>query len=254
MNVLIVEDEAPAAEHIIELMKKTGESFHVQGILESIEETVQFFSSGQKAELLFLDTELADGKCFEIFNQVKVEAPIIFTSTDDQYAIHAFKHFSIDYLLKPIQTQELSRALNKFQRISKVPTMGTNEIHMLNQLLQRSSKSYRERFLIKAGNKLQFKQANETAYFFADGKATYLVTKKENRKHLIDHTLEELESTLDPNQFFRISRKFIIHVESIGELKGLISSKLEIKLNQPCEHELSVSRDRASAFKNWLDR
>jgi len=252
MNVLIVEDEAPAAERIITLMKEMGESFHVHAILETIEESVQFFSSGQKPELVFLDIELADGQCFEILNQVKVDSPIIFTGIDDQSAFQAFKHFSIDYLLKPVQKQELSRALNKFHRISKVTAM--DEIRILNELVQKSSKSYRERFLIKAGNKLQFKQVNEAAYFFADGKATYLITKNENRKHLIDHTIEELESSLDPNRFFRISRKFIIHVESISEIKGLISSKLEIKLNQPCEHELSVSRDRASAFKNWLDR
>jgi DNA-binding LytR/AlgR family response regulator len=132
--------------------------------------------------------------------------------------------------------------------------MGGEELTLLKEYLQKNTRSFRERFLIKAGNKLQFRFAQEAAYFFAEGKAAYLVTKKENRKYLIDHTLEELESSLDPIRFFRISRKFIVNIESIAEVKGLISSRLEVKLNQPCEHELSVSRDRAADLKNWLDR
>lgn len=115
------------------------------------------------------------------------------------------------------------------------------------------TQQYRKRFLIKSGNKIQIKQAEEAAYFFADGKAAYLVTKKENRKYIIEHTLEELESALDPLIFFRISRKHIVNVDCIAEVKGLVSTRLEVKLNQACEHELSVSRNRAQAFKNWLN-
>jgi DNA-binding LytR/AlgR family response regulator len=185
---------------------------------------------------------------------VEIKTPIIFTTAYDQYAIQAFKHLSIDYLLKPIQKQDLQRALDKFKILSKPHTLGTDEVRMLNELLRKNSRSFRERFLIKAGNKLQFKQVSEAAYFYADGKATYLVSKKENRKYLIDHTLEDLESSLDPDQFFRISRKFIVHIESIAEVKGLISSRLEIKLNLPCDQDLSVSREKAKSFKNWLDR
>lgn len=157
-----------------------------------------------------------------------------------------------DYTLTRIQKQTLSNALDTFRDTSPSVHIGLVERQMLSEVLDKL-KSYRERILIKAGNKLQFRWVNEVAYFFAEGKASYLVTKKENRRHLIDHTLEELEASLDPTQFFRISRKFIVHIESIGEIKGMISAKLEVKLNQPCDHELSVSRDRAPAFKDWLN-
>lgn len=129
-----------------------------------------------------------------------------------------------------------------------------DEMTLLKELLKRATGYYKQRFTVKAGNKLQFRQVNEVAYFFADGKEAYLVTRKENRKYIIENTLEELESALDPLNFFRISRKFIIAIDSIAEVKGLMGSRLEVRLNQPCEHDLSVSRNRAQEFKKWLNR
>ncbi len=255
MNVVIVEDEAPAAERIISIMKKTGEPFVVQGILESIEEAVEFFSSSQKTDLLFLDIELADGKCFEIFNQVKVEVPIIFTSTNDQYALQAFKHFSIDYLLKPIQQEDVDKSLEKWRRITshKASFINDQVVH-LKDWSKKEIQKPKERLLIKSGNKLQYKPTEEVAYIIADGKEVYIYTKSENKKFLIDYTLEQLESLLDNQKFFRISRKVIVNADVIAEVKGLISTRLEVKLNQPCEHELTISRDRAAIFKAWLDQ
>lgn len=255
MNVLIVEEEVPAAEHIISILRKTGEPFVLQGILKSAEEAVEFFSSGQKADLLFLDVELSDGKCFKIFNQVKVEAPIIFTSDDDQYALQAFKHFSIDYLLKPIQQEDVVNALEKWKRIS-APKTSVNHYPLIqpkNRVKEEEHKP-KERLLIKSGNKLQYKPTEEVAYIFADGKEVYIYTKTESKKFLIDYTLEQLESLLDKQKFFRISRKVIVNADVIAEVKGLISTRLEVKLNQPCEHELTISRDRSARFKAWLDQ
>jgi DNA-binding LytR/AlgR family response regulator len=254
MNVLIAEDEPLASERLVALLKECEPTITITEQVDSVEGLVQFYQSGKAVDLLMLDIQLADGKSFEAFKKTEISTPIIFTTAYDQYAIQAFKHLSIDYLLKPIQKEDLQKALDKFKRISNPQTIGLDEVKMLNEFLRKSSLNYRERFLIKAGNKLQFKQVNETAYFYADGKATYLVTKKENRKHLIDHTLEDLESSLDPKQFFRISRRFIIHIDSILEVKGLMSSRLDIKLNQSCDQELSVSREKAKAFKSWLDR
>jgi DNA-binding LytR/AlgR family response regulator len=255
MNVLIVENEVPAAEHIISLMKKTGEPFVVQGIHESIEEAVNFFSSGQKTDLLFMDIELADGKCFEIFDQVKVEAPIIFTSANDQYALQAFKHFSIDYLLKPLQQEDVDKALEKWRRITTRQTSLINDrLIKLKDWPKKEKQKPKERLLIKSGNKLQFKPTEEVAYIFADGKEVYIYTKNENKKFLIDYTLEQLESLLDEHKFFRISRKVIVNADVIAEVKGLISTRLEVKLNQPSEHELTISRDRSAEFKVWLDQ
>lgn len=254
MKVLIVEDEPLAAERLQLLLKSCEPDVEIIDQVDSVEESVNFFRSGKKIDLLFLDIQLADGKSFEIFDKVKMDVPIIFTTAFDQYAIQAFKVHSIDYLLKPLQQSDLQRALDKFKKLSAPTTLTTADLISLKTLLAQNSKSFKERFIIKSGNKLHYKPASEVAYFYADGKLAFLVSKKENRKYLVDHTLEELETTLDPKFFFRISRKFILSVDCISEVKGLISTKLVVKLNQPCEHDLSVSRDRAQDFKNWLDR
>jgi DNA-binding LytR/AlgR family response regulator len=254
MNVLIVEDEALAAERLTGLLKKTGEPFVLKGTLESIEETVSFFSSGQKTDLLFLDIELADGKSFEIFNRITVDAPIIFTTAYDQYALQAFKHFSIDYLLKPVQQADLNHALTKWKRLGANQENVQQQLSQLKEWLLSDKQKPKERLLIKSGNKLHYKPSEEVAWFYADGKEVYIYTRNENKKFLIDYTLEQLESLLDKQKFFRISRKAIVNADAIAEVKGLISTRLEVKLNQPCEHELTISRDRSAAFKAWLDR
>lgn len=254
MKVLIVEDEILAAERLQSLLKECLPDVVVMDQFDSVEDTVTFFRAGSNVDLLLLDIQLADGKSFEIFDKVSIDAPVIFTTAYDQYAIHAFKFHSIDYLLKPVQKEDLQQALNKLKRLSTPKLLDPGEMQLLRDLLTKSTKSYKERFIIKAGNKLQYKSAAEIAYFFAEGKEAYLVTKKENRKYLIDQTLEELDQILSPLNFFRISRKFIVSIDSILEVKGLVSTRLEVKLNQLCEHDLSVSRDRAHDFKCWLDR
>jgi DNA-binding LytR/AlgR family response regulator len=254
MNVVIVEDEPLAAERLVSLLSKTKEIVTIQAILESIEDSVSFFSSDKKADLLFLDIELADGKSFEIFSKVKVNIPIIFITAYDQYALQAFKHFSIDYLLKPVQQADLEAALDKWRRMTEKPLLANDQLLRMQEWINKQRPSYKERLLIKSGNKLQYKPTEEVAYFYADGKEVYLFTRKDNKKFLIDYSLEELESQLDKQMFFRISRKAIVNVGVIAEVKGLISTRLEIKLNQPCEHELTISRERSASFKAWLDR
>jgi DNA-binding LytR/AlgR family response regulator len=255
MNVLIVENDTEAAEHLNTLLKKSGKSIVIQDKLESIKQTVTYFSSGKTTDLVFLNIELADGKCFEIFNQVKVDVPIIFMNANDQYALQAFKHFGIDYLLKPIQQEDVEKALEKWRRLAPNQTSLINEqfIQMKDRLGKENQKP-KQRILIKSGNKLQYKHAEEVAYFYADGKEVYIYTRTENKKFLIDYTLEQLETQLDKEKFFRISRKAIVNADVISEIKGIISTRLEVKLNQPCEHELTISRDRSSSFKAWLDR
>lgn len=254
MKVLIAEDELLAAERIQGLLKVCAPEAVVVEQVDSVEDTISFFKSGNNIDLLLLDIQLADGKSFEIFDKINVDVPVIFITAYDQYAIQAFKFHSIDYLLKPIQQEDFQRAIDKYKRHTVPRMLEPLEISALRELLTKTTRSFKERFLIKAGNKLQYKPSADVAYFFAEGKEAYLVTKKENRKYLIDQTLEELESVLDPGSFFRISRKFIISIDSVAEVRGLASTRMDVKLNQPCEHELSVSRDRAPLFKNWLDR
>ncbi|HRJ30653.1 MAG TPA: LytTR family DNA-binding domain-containing protein [Cyclobacteriaceae bacterium] len=253
MKVLLAEDEPLAAERLIGLLKECDPAIEVTEQVDSVEELVRFFKAQNSIDLLLLDIQLADGKSFEVFDKVQIDKPIIFTTAYDHYAIQAFKHYSVDYLLKPVKKNELQFALEKFKKLTP-KFIQSEELALLREVLKKSSGTFKERFLLKSGNKLQFKQASEVAYFYADGKAAFLITKSENRKYLIDHTLEELESLLDPVRFFRISRKFIVCIDAINEVKGLISSRLEIKINQPCEHELFVSRERTASFKTWLDR
>jgi DNA-binding LytR/AlgR family response regulator len=254
MNVVIVEDEYLAAERLHQLIMECEPRAFVVGRFEGIDDTVQFFRAGNMVDLMMLDIQLADGKAFELLEKINPDIPIIFTTAFDNFALQAFKHHSIDYLLKPIQPEELKASLEKFRRISENRALKADEINSLKTLLAKANRNFRERIIIKTGNKLYFKQSNDVALFIAEGKNNYLQARNDIRKFLIDHTLEELESMLDPDMFHRISRKFIINIDSIAEVKGLVSGKLEIKLNQPCEYELLVSRDRAQEFKKWLNR
>lgn len=253
MRAIVVEDEQLAAERLIELIKRIDPSIQLAGQFDTISDTVAFLQTQPPPDLIFLDIQLADGRSFEIFDKAAVDAPIIFTTAYDQHTLKAFKLNSIDYLLKPVQQNDLRQALEKFKKVVR-KGLNAGELDALKEIIRTKSQSYKHRLVIKAGNKIQFKPAEEVGYFFADGKEAYMVSRKENRKYLVSYTLEELENILDPNEFFRISRKFIVRADAIVEVRGLISSKLEVKLSQPTEHELAVSRDRAQEFKKWLDQ
>jgi DNA-binding LytR/AlgR family response regulator len=255
MKTIIVEDEILAADRLADLIRSAEPAAIITERFDTVQDTVNFFQSGGTADLIFMDIQLADGKSFEIFTHVDVKIPVIFTTAYDQYALEAFKTNSIDYLLKPVQIEDLQRAIGKYKGLNKSGgPLGESELDAIRQLLRQSAGEYKERIMIKSGNKLQYKPVDSAAYFYADGKAVYMAVRGEGTRYLIDHTLEELEKILNPRFFFRISRKFLVNFNAIAELRGLVSSKLEIKLNQPCEHELVVSRERAADLKVWLDR
>lgn len=253
MRAIVVEDEELAAERLIDLIKAIDPAIEIKAQLDTIAETVHFLKTQPAPDLIFLDIQLADGRSFEIFEKAPIDSPIIFITAYDQFTLKAFKVNSIDYLLKPVQKEDLRLALDKLKKLNRKGLNG-EELDLLKEIIKSKGQSYKQRLVIKAGNKIQFKSAEEVAYFFADGKEAYMVSRKENRKHLIGYTLEELEEILDPKDFFRISRKFIVRADAIAEVKGLISSRLEVKLIQNTEHELAVSRERAQDFKTWLDQ
>lgn len=256
MEAIIIEDEVEAAERLTLLIKDCDPSIKVVQQIDSVQDVVSYFLSGKQPDLVFMDIQLADGKSFEIFDKVRIESPIIFTTAFDQYALQAFKQYSIDYLLKPIQSEELHSAIDKLRKVYQPGSTRLNEsdIKALKEILGGANNKYKQRLLIKSGNKLQYKPTQAVAYFFADGKNAYLVGKGDGKRALIDHTLEELEDMLNPDHFFRISRKYIVNFDAVHEIKGLISAKVEVRLNQLCEHDLAVSRDRIHDFKSWLDR
>jgi DNA-binding LytR/AlgR family response regulator len=253
MKVLIAEDEVLAAERLTQMISEYDSTIVIAAQLDSVSEVVDFLKSGSPLDLMFLDIQLADGKSFEIFDLVSTDVPIIFTTAYDQYTLKAFKFHSIDYLLKPVQSKELDQAIDKYKRI-KTNSITNDSLQSLRDLIEKKVPSYKQRIVVKAGNKLQFRPAEDVAYFFADGKEAYMITQKENRKHLIGYTLEELEQLLHPDDFFRISRKFIVRADAIAEVKGTMSTRLEIRLNNDNHHELTVSRERVTDFKRWLDK
>lgn len=252
MNVAIAEDETLAADRLADLVMAFDPKIQIAGRFDSVQDLIAFFSANQ-VDLLFLDIQLADGKSFELFNKIELLTPVIFTTAFDQYALQAFKLHSIDYLLKPIQQNELHAALKKFKMLRAAQTIDGKQWEVLKELVRMPVQTYKQRFLVKSGNKLLYKQTAQVACFFADGKLAYLVTS-DNKKYLIDHTLEELERLLNPENFFRISRKFIINIDSIAEVKGSVSSGMEVFLHQKLEFQMAVSREKIIDFKKWLDR
>lgn len=255
MEACIIEDEVEAAERLTSLIGECDPAIKIVQRIDSVQDLIIYFQSGKQPDVVFMDIQLADGKSFEIFDKVSIECPIIFTTAFDQYTLQAFKQYSIDYLLKPIQQNELHAAIEKLRKIYHPGTRLTDsDIRALKEIIGSAGNRFKQRLLIKSGNKLQYKPTQSVAYFFADGKNAYLVGKGDSKKALIDHTLEELEDILNPEHFFRISRRHIVNFDAVYEVKGLISSKIEVRLNQPCEHELIVSRERVHEFKMWLDR
>jgi DNA-binding LytR/AlgR family response regulator len=252
MTVVIAEDENLAAERLEELVLAFDPAIQIAGRFDSVQDLTTYFQHNT-VDLLFMDIQLADGKGFEVFNKVDILTPVIFTTAYDQYALQAFKLYSVDYLLKPIQEHELYAALNKFKKLTASQTLNGTQWDVLKELAKLPVRSFKQRFLVKSGNKLLYKQVSQIACFFADGKLAYLVTT-DSRKFLIDHTLEELENMINPDSFFRISRKFIVHIDSVAEVKGSVSSGMEVLLHQKIEIPLSVSRDKIVDFKKWLDR
>lgn len=256
MNVLIVEDESLAAERLEKLLKQYDPSINILYQIDTVNDAAVFMDSHRdKLDLVFLDIQLADGKSFEIFNKITYNKPVIFTTAYDQYALNAFKVNSIDYLLKPIKLEELEAALNKYKEVAS----GSNSSNMaidsdLIKSILHSSKEFKQRFLVKYGNKIQFKNVEDAAFFSAEDKICHLHSYAPGKKYLIDHTLEELESQLlDPEKFFRINRQYILNIDSIKEVRN-DNQRLTVILKTGSDRILQVSKTKTSEFKAWLDK
>jgi DNA-binding LytR/AlgR family response regulator len=252
MKVLIVEDEPPAAKRLRQLLLEKRPAALVVGMQDGVENTVRWLRSNPTPDLLFFDIQLADGLSFDIFQQQPISAPVIFTTAYDQYTLQAFKLNSVDYLLKPIDPEELEQALQKFDRwFGPRPALTPETLQNLLQTF--AQPSYKERFMIKIGQQLTYILAQDVAYFYSeDGLAFAQMNDK--KRHAIDYTLDQLEDRLDPRYFFRLNRKVIAHIQSIRKAEPYFNSRFILELQPPASFELIISRDRASAFKAWLDK
>ena len=254
MTTIIIEDEKPAAR----LLQRKLERLNIQvGVmLHSVEEAINWFSNNEHPELIFLDIQLSDGLSFEIFEKIEIKSAVIFTTAYDEYALRAFKLNSIDYLLKPIDEDDLEVAVSKFKaRLPKQETgsrdFGMDFEQIKKMLSNPYEKNYKKRFTVKIGQHLKVISTDEIECFFSENKGTYLHTF-DNRNYLIETTLELLEQELDPAAFYRVSRKFIVPLKAIKEIVVYSNSRLKVILPSYKEDEVIVSREKVSDFKNWI--
>ena len=244
MNILIVEDEDLAVKKLLKTLNAVDATANVVGTTDSIQATVEWLQENPRPDLVLMDIELADGQSFEIFNLVDLTSPVVFTTSYDEYALKAFKVNSVDYLLKPIQKDELKNAIDKFrQNYSKAETSSNLEtlVKELQQKLQ--PKEYRKRFLVKNGTKLVSVEVDDISYFYSDGRLNFFKTF-DNKKFIVDYTMEELEDMLDPGKYFRISRPFFVSVNSIDKIDDYFGNRLILQLKPAVDKEALVSRDQ----------
>jgi len=250
MDVLIIEDEKPAARLLQRKLNKFG--IEANTMLHSVEEAIAWFQTNPHPELIFLDIQLSDGLSFEIFDAVQISSAIIFTTAYDEYALRAFKLNSIDYLLKPIDEEDLEAAVNKYKdRSPKQQSLSLDFDQIKRMLVNPAEKAYKKRFTIKMGQHLKMVNVDDAECFYSENKGTYIHTS-DNRNYLLESTLEQLESELDPAQFFRVSRKHIVSVKAIKDIVVYSNSRLKIVLPSYKEDEVIVSRERVNDFREWL--
>lgn len=249
LRIVIVEDEKPAARLLERKIEKLG--YQVLEMITSVEDAVHWFQQNEEPDLIFLDIQLADGLSFEIFDQVEVKSAIIFTTAYDAYALRAFKLNSIDYLLKPIGDADLKKAIDKFNEQRASFFAFTEQLNLFKSFLSTTPKENKERFLIKIGTQLKIIPIGEVVCFFSANKSTYLKTR-DGREYILDNSLDEVEKTIEAEQFFRISRKHIVAVDAIKEIIAYSNSRLKLNLHVDFEEELIVSREKVTDFKLWL--
>ncbi len=251
MNIIIIEDEKPSARRLQRMLQNLG--LNAETMLHSVEESLAWFQHNNHPDLIFLDIQLSDGLSFEIFESINIKSAVIFTTAYDEYALQAFKLNSIDYLLKPIDDDELATAVKKYQERSPTKQTVTIDFNDIKKLLVNPiDRTYKKRFSVKVGQHLKLVAIDEIECFYSENKGTYLHTL-DGRNYLLDTTLELLEHELEPQTFFRINRKFFVNINAIKDMVSYTNSRLQIKLNSYNADEVIVARERVKDFKEWLE-
>ncbi|UYZ58218.1 LytR/AlgR family response regulator transcription factor [Hymenobacter latericus] len=253
MRTLIIEDEQFAADILANLIQQARPDAQVLAMLGSVEESVEWLAAHQAPDVIFCDIHLSDGSSFEIFRQVEVKCPVIFTTAYNQYAIEAFKVNSVDYLLKPVQLPDVAQALRKYEESRKhYLADGLGNLQSLLQSFQAPQRQYRARFLVKNGQSIKVVPLHDIAYFQAEDAVVFLVTH-EKKRFIVNFTLDQLEEQLDPQQFFRANRQYIVHINAVSEVKPYLKGRLFLQLNPAPAEGIFISSTRAASFKQWLD-
>ncbi len=250
MRVIIIEDETPAANRLVKMLQSTDDEIEVVKKLDSVEASVNYLKSAGNIDLIFMDIQLADGLSFDIFQQTEIKSPVIFTTAFDQYTLKAFKVNSVDYLLKPIDENELQEALKKHKKLYLNNEQNLSE-KIRKLMLEINTTRFKERLLIKRGQQLSYLKTDATAYCYADGKLCYAVDFA-NVKHLLECNLSQLEEQLQPGKFYRINRHLLINIEAISKVHTWLGGRLKIELSLSITADTIVSRERVNGFKDWL--
>lgn len=250
MRVVIVEDERFASEKLIQLLREIEPEIEIIQVLESVEESANWLTKNAAPDLIFMDIQLDDGISFEIFDVVKIDTPIIFTTAFDEYAIRAFKVNSIDYLLKPIDKLALKTALEKFKRIH---TEKQNFTEKVSKAIEQISAKHKSRFFLKIGSRFQSIQVSEICCFFVEERSTFLKTKK-GKTYDLDFSLEQLQKIINPDIFFRMNRNYLVNINCIAEINTYSTNRLKVKLDSNIDGGIIVSRDKVGEFKRWMDK
>ena len=259
MKVFIIEDEELAVKKLRKTLESVDETAEVVGVAESIRASVNWLQANPSPDLILMDIELCDGQSFEIFDKVEVNSTVIFTTSYDEYALKAFKVNSVDYLLKPVQKEDLKAALAKLRHMKEMyggqsNAASLNVENLVKELQQKlQPKEFRKRFLVKHAQKLVSVEIEEIAYFYSDGRLNFFKTY-DNRKFVVDYTMDELEEMLDPARYFRISRSFYVSINSIDQIHDYFGNRLLLHLKPPVDKESIVSREKVTDFKMWMGK
>jgi two-component system, LytTR family, response regulator LytT len=250
MKVLIIEDEQPAAKQLTKMLQKADPSITIIETIDSVEASVKWLNTFPSPDAIFMDIQIADGLSFDIFKQTNINCPVVFTTAFDQYAIKAFRVNALDYLLKPVDEDELNDVILKLKQQKGTPQYNADFLQNLTANFTKSI-DFKTRFLIKQGTALNFVETNDIAYFFSEDGLTHFYSIH-NKKHLIEQTLDDLEHQLNPSDYFRINRKIIVSIKSIKKISPHFNSRLKLELNPHYLEEIFVARERVSDFKTWL--
>ena len=251
MNVVIIEDEKPAARRLNRMISALG--IEAQQMLHSVEESLNWLQNNPHPDLIFLDIQLSDGLSFEIFEEIEVKSAIIFTTAYDEYALKAFKLNSIDYLLKPIDEDELKIAVEKYKNTKPTQTEVQVNLDDIRKLLVNPvDRKFKKRITVKIGQHIKIIPIDDIECFYSENKSTYIHTK-ENRNYLLDNSLENWQEQLNPDQFFRVNRTFIVNINAIKDIVAYTNSRLKVIVSSYKESEIIVSRERVKEFKNWIN-
>jgi DNA-binding LytR/AlgR family response regulator len=253
MNVVIIEDEHLSAQRLEAMLKKYDPTINVLAEIPSVAEAVQWFKDNEDPDLVFMDIHLEDGQSFSIFDQLNLDVPVIFTTAFDEYTIKAFKVNSVDYLMKPLNYDELAAAIEKFKRIHAEKEESGKPLEQLLQSLQKKEPEYKSRFLVSIGSRLMTVEIDEIQYFYSADKITFLVTK-DNHRYPIDFSLDKLALLLNPKDFYRINRQMIVKLSAIENIHVYSKGRIKLDLTPTMKEDVFVSLDKVVEFKEWLGK